>query len=125
TFVPKSRNCPCRSCYSRAVLIRYVPPLHSMSLIVMKFGGTSVGSAERIRQAANIVHQHARRGDEVVVVVSALSKVTDLIIKILNSARLGKAAETEEGLEQLRLRHQQVLEELCQGQTRKRVAVEV
>ena len=29
-----------------------------MSLIVMKFGGTSVGSAERIRQAASIVHQH-------------------------------------------------------------------
>src|ERR1700745_3111464 len=85
----------------------------SMSLIVMKFGGTSVGSAERIRQAASIVRQHAQRGDEVVVVVSALSKVTDLILKILNSARLGQAAETEQGLEQLRLRHKQVLEELC------------
>jgi len=41
-----------------------------MSLIVMKFGGTSVGSAERIRQAASIVQQHARK-DRVVVVVSA------------------------------------------------------
>jgi bifunctional aspartokinase / homoserine dehydrogenase 1 len=96
-----------------------------MSLIVMKFGGTSVGSAERIRQAATIVREHAKRGDDVVVVVSALSKVTDLILKILNSARLGKTAETEEGLEQLRLRHKQVLEELCQGETRRAVAVEV
>jgi aspartokinase/homoserine dehydrogenase 1 len=96
-----------------------------MSLIVMKFGGTSVGSAERIRQAASIVRQHAKRGDDVVVVVSALSKVTDLILKILNSSRLGKTAETEEGLEQLRLRHKQVLDELCQGETRNAVAVEV
>src|SRR5215469_11357764 len=96
-----------------------------MSLIVMKFGGTSVGSAERIRQAANIVHQHAKRGDEVVVVVSALSKVTDLILNTLNSARLGKNRETEEGLQQLRLRHKQVLDELCHGETRERVGIEV
>ena len=62
-----------------------------MSLIVMKFGGTSVGDADRIRQAASIVKEHAQRGNQVVVVVSALSKVTDLILKVLDAARMGNA----------------------------------
>lgn len=96
-----------------------------MSLIVMKFGGTSVGSAERIRQAATIVSQHAKRGHKVVVVVSALSKVTDLLLNILNSARLGKGEDMKAGLAQLRLRHKQVLEELCHGEPRETVGAEV
>src|SRR5215468_6438156 len=96
-----------------------------MSLIVMKFGGTSVGSAERIRQAATIASQHAKRGHKVVVVVSALSKVTDLILNILNSARLGKAEDMKAGLAQLRLRHKQALEELCHGDARETVGAEV
>ena len=96
-----------------------------MSLIVMKFGGTSVGSAERIRQAATIARQHAQRGDDVVVVVSALSKVTDLILSVLNSARLGQGKKMEEGLQQLRTRHEQVLSELCHGENQKSVAAEV
>jgi aspartate kinase len=96
-----------------------------MSLIVMKFGGTSVGSAERIRQAATIVHQHAQRGDQVVVVVSALSKVTDLILSVLNSARLGNGEVMEEGLRQLSERHEQVVSELFQGHTRKSVSADV
>lgn len=96
-----------------------------MSLIVMKFGGTSVGSAERIRQAATIVHQHAQRGDEVVVVVSAMSKVTDLILSVLNAARLGQRKAMEEGLQQLRTRHEQALRELCGGESLKMVGAEV
>jgi len=80
-----------------------------MSRIVMKFGGTSVGSAERIRQAAGIVKQHWTAGCEVVVVVSALSQVTDLILKVLNASREGRAAEMEQGLRQLNLRHEEVL----------------
>lgn len=96
-----------------------------MSLVVMKFGGTSVGSAERIRQAATIVQQHARRGHAVVVVVSALSKVTDLMLSVLNSSRLGNGKEMEEGFEQLRLRHEQTLSELCAGESKKKVAAEV
>ena len=91
----------------------------------MKFGGTSVGSAERIQQAATIVHEHARSGNGVVVVVSALSKVTDLILSALNSARLGQGKEMEEGLKQLRQRHEQTLRELCQGESKKAVAAEV
>jgi bifunctional aspartokinase / homoserine dehydrogenase 1 len=96
-----------------------------MSLVVMKFGGTSVGSAERIRQAASIVQQHAQRGERVVVVVSALSKVTDLILNVLNCARLGNGRDMEEGLRQLGQRHEQVVSELFQGPTRKVVTDDV
>jgi aspartate kinase len=96
-----------------------------MNLIAMKFGGTSVGSADRIRQAATIVHQHVQRGNRVVVVVSALSKVTDLILKILNCARAGDGKSMEEGLQELSRRHEQVISELFRGGTQSKVAEEV
>ena len=96
-----------------------------MSLVVMKFGGTSVGSAERIRQAATIVQRHAQGGAPVVVVVSALSKVTDLILSVLNSARTGNGKQMEDGLLQLQARHEQVVAELFSGSARKAVASEV
>jgi len=96
-----------------------------MSLIVMKFGGTSVGSVERIRQAATIAQQHARRGDGIVVVVSAMSKVTDLILGVLSAARSGKAKDMEAGLKQLRTRHEQVLSELRDGKAKKAASIEV
>lgn len=96
-----------------------------MSLIVMKFGGTSVGDAERIRQAANIAKQHAERGNEIVVVVSALSRVTDLIIAVLNASRSGDALEMDAGLQHLRQRHQEVLTALFQGESLKAVSTEI
>jgi len=96
-----------------------------MSLIVMKFGGTSVGSTERIRQAASIAQRHVQRGDDIVVVVSAMSKVTDLILGVLNAARGGKAEEMQQGLQQLRTRHEQVLSELRDGEAKKAASAEV
>lgn len=83
----------------------------------MKFGGTSVGSAERIRQAAEIVKQHSLRGGDIVVVVSALSQVTDLILKAILAARAGDATEVENGLRQLGIRHDEVVRGLFQGQS--------
>ncbi|MBM3877829.1 MAG: aspartate kinase [Verrucomicrobia bacterium] len=53
-----------------------------MALIVQKFGGTSVGNPERIKTVARRVKQYRDRGDQVVVVVSAMSGVTDGLIKL-------------------------------------------
>jgi bifunctional aspartokinase / homoserine dehydrogenase 1 len=90
-----------------------------MSLLVMKFGGTSVGDAARIRQAATIVKNHAKNhagGDcDVVVVVSALSKVTDLLLQVLNAARTGNAKRAEDVIDQICSRHEKVLAELFHG----------
>lgn len=52
-------------------------------LAVLKFGGTSVASAETVRRIADIVVARRKQGfDAVVVVVSALSKVTDKLVRI-------------------------------------------
>ena len=53
-----------------------------MSLVVQKYGGTSVGTAERIRRVADRVAETRRRGDDVVVVLSAMSGETDRLIKL-------------------------------------------
>jgi aspartate kinase len=53
-----------------------------MPLIVQKYGGTSVGNTERIKNVASRVAAHRAKGDQVVVVVSAMSGVTDGLIKM-------------------------------------------
>jgi aspartate kinase len=53
-----------------------------MALIVQKFGGTSVGNPERIKNVASRVAKYRAQGDQVVVVVSAMSGVTDNLIKM-------------------------------------------
>ena len=55
----------------------------------MKFGGTSVGSAERIAQAAQLAARSAAQGHQVVVVTSAMSKVTDALIAAAKQASEG------------------------------------
>ncbi|HIK03300.1 MAG TPA: aspartate kinase [Trichormus sp. M33_DOE_039] len=55
-----------------------------MPLIVQKFGGTSVGSVERIQAVAQRVHQTVKAGNSLVVVVSAMGKTTDGLVKLAN-----------------------------------------
>jgi aspartate kinase len=55
-----------------------------MSLIVQKYGGTSVGSVERIQAVAQRVCRTAQAGNRVVVVVSAMGKTTDGLVKLAN-----------------------------------------
>lgn len=53
-----------------------------MALIVQKYGGTSVGSIERIQAVAQRVKQTVQEGSSVVVVVSAMGKTTDGLVKL-------------------------------------------
>jgi aspartate kinase len=53
-----------------------------MALIVQKYGGTSVGTPERIKNVAARVARYHSQGDQIVVVVSAMSGVTDNLIKL-------------------------------------------
>jgi len=54
----------------------------SLGIIVQKFGGTSVGSVERIQNVANRVIQEKEAGNDVVVVVSAMGKSTDKLVDL-------------------------------------------
>lgn len=89
----------------------------------MKFGGTSVGSAERIRALAERVRE--RQAERPVVVVSALSGVTDQLIR---GARLALAHDpAADGLvPELRARHERAAHELLpEGAARDRVLAHV
>jgi len=73
----------------------------SKQTLVMKFGGTSVGSAEALVSATQIIRNAKREWERVVVVTSAMSGVTDLLLKSASLAAQGitdSIAETEVAL---------------------------
>jgi len=73
-------------------------------LLIMKFGGTSVGSAERMRIAAGIAAENMAQRP-VAIVVSAMSKITDLLLDTLRHAEAGDQAGLEANVAKLRERH--------------------
>ena len=56
-----------------------------MPLVVQKFGGTSVGDADRIRAVADHIARTRREGSDVVAVVSAMGRTTDDLIRLADS----------------------------------------
>ena len=73
---------------------------------MMKFGGTSVEDAKAMKRTAGIVRGRRERGLETVVVVSAMAKVTDLLLSAASAAGRGdKAGALAIGA---RLRHRHV-----------------
>lgn len=83
-----------------------------MSLLIMKFGGTSVGNAEALAQAADIVLEQAQRWDQVAAVVSAMSGVTDALTRGALTAAAGDALTYQGIVSELRTRHDATLDAL-------------
>jgi len=75
--------------------------------LVMKFGGTSVGTSAAMSQVIEIVSREHRRWKNVVVVTSALSGVTDLLLKMVEDVTTADSVFREEAAELLK-RHQQI-----------------
>ena len=90
-------------------------------MIVMKFGGTSVANFEAITRTIFIIG--GRLDQKPVVVVSALSKVTDLLYRISDAAASKDLPQTRELLGQLRKRHVDLTEELLAQSMLKEEAV--
>jgi aspartate kinase len=90
----------------------------------MKFGGTSVGSTEAIKQAADIILEQAQDWDSLVVVVSAMSGVTNALTRGALRAASGEDGDVSQGgdvrqsgdvrgiVADLRVRHYRVVDEL-------------
>jgi aspartate kinase len=74
-------------------------------LVVMKFGGTSVEDAAAILRTAKIVAGRVSKGQQPVVVVSAMARVTDLLISAATTAARGDRASALAITERLRIRH--------------------
>jgi aspartokinase/homoserine dehydrogenase 1 len=83
-----------------------------MATLTMKFGGTSVGSAEAISQAVNIVCTSAEAGNRVLVVCSAMSGVTDMLIQGARTAAAGDGARYQVLANELRTKHEAAIRRL-------------
>ena len=83
-----------------------------MARLVMKFGGTSVGSARALAQVLNIIAVQAQRWDNIVVVVSALDGVTDMLLEAAQLARVNNQRGYRRIAANLRSRHFAITEEL-------------
>ncbi len=84
-------------------------------LVVMKFGGTSVEDAVAIRRTAGIVAGRVAKGLQPVVVVSAMAKVTDLLLSAAATAAKGDRASAMAITERLRIRHADTATQLAFG----------
>ena len=86
-----------------------------MKTITMKFGGTSVGSVEAITNVVNIVKSHVNDENRVAIVISAMSGVTDSLIKsidmAINSDKWGYTSLSES----IKDRHEEALNQLVQS----------
>lgn len=74
-------------------------------LVIMKFGGTSVGDASAIRRVADIIAEARTRGNRVVAVCSAMHGVTDLLLRGAREAAGGDGTSFHQLASELRRRH--------------------
>lgn len=90
--------------------------------LVMKFGGTSVGSADALKQAAQIIRDARDEFPRVVVVTSAMSGVTDLLLKSASLAAQGQVDSLPEVESTLREKHFAAADALIHDEKRREAA---
>jgi aspartokinase/homoserine dehydrogenase 1 len=84
-------------------------------LIVMKFGGTSVGSVAALQQVTDIVRKSRDQGNEVVIVASAMSGVTDLLLRGARRAEAGDVTTADQARQEIMAKHTQAIDALLTG----------
>jgi bifunctional aspartokinase / homoserine dehydrogenase 1 len=92
-----------------------------MSLLVMKFGGTSVGSAAAIAQVAAITRDQLVRWNQVGIVVSAMSGITDLLIRGASTS-IASRDSYQAIAQQITEKHEAAIRELL-GESSEAIAV--
>lgn len=90
------------------------------NLLAMKFGGTSVGSAGRMKASGDLVAVEAA-ARPVIVVVSAMAKITDLLLDVAKHAEADDQTAIDGGIELLEARHFEAVQELLPATERLRV----
>lgn len=83
-FTIKTTTKAMRCCEKKCIIILLLKVRGggSLSTIVQKYGGTSVGSIEKIKSVANRIISKKEKGNDVVVVVSAMGKTTDNLVNL-------------------------------------------
>ena len=77
-------------------------------MVVLKFGGTSVGSVERLRKLPDLI----TRNEKVIVVLSAMSGVTNLLVSLVDSASKGNKLEAKNTLSEIKVKFVETATEL-------------
>jgi len=88
-----------------------------MTTLVMKFGGSSVGTTTALTQVLSIVLHESEQWDRLILVVSALDGVTDALLEAAHLAQLGNQRGYRRIIANLRTRHLALIEELPLGTT--------
>jgi bifunctional aspartokinase / homoserine dehydrogenase 1 len=97
-----------------------------MRKLTMKFGGTSVGSAEAIASVAQIVKAGIQSGDQITVVVSAMSGVTDMLLGAVAAAAREDRWGYLSTAEKLRDKHEEAINTLLPpGQEREQTTAKI
>jgi aspartate kinase len=91
-------------------------------LIVMKFGGTSVGSVPALQKLIEIIRRSHEQGQQLVAVVSAMSGVTDLLLNAARQAEKGDETAAHEARAKIEQKHAEVTLHFL-GHTPERAAV--
>ncbi|MBN2256840.1 MAG: aspartate kinase [Anaerolineaceae bacterium] len=83
-----------------------------MSILTIKFGGTSVGSVDALKQAAAIVQDQIQKWKHVVVVVSAMNGITDALLTSARYAAGGDETVYRSTIDDIHRRHQETIRAL-------------
>ena len=81
-------------------------------LLVMKFGGTLMGDSAAVRHSASLVARSTAQGTRVVVVVSAMTGVTNGLLRLADAAEAGDIAHANDEIAAMRTRHFTAAQEL-------------
>lgn len=88
---------------------------------VLKFGGTSVGTAERIKHVANLIKTSGRN----IVVLSAMAGTTNTLVDIADYRGKGNVPGAQETLNNLMLKYRNVIDELFDSESSRKRALAV
>ncbi len=83
--------------------------------VVMKFGGTSVGSVAALQRVISIARKSHDEGNAIVLVVSAMNGITDLLLNSARRAEAGDAQTAQRAHQEMLSRHMAVIEALLTG----------
>src|SRR5690606_30644021 len=82
-------------------------------MLVLKFGGTSVGSIENMTNVKNIIND----GNKKIVVLSAMSGTTNALVEISENIRLGNSQQAQILIDALQAKYAQVVTDLLQNES--------
>ena len=98
----------------------------SPKTLVMKFGGTSVGSPEAVNNAVQIIQQALPDWPHLVVVISAMSGVTNLLLDSASHAVQGDQDQIQSARETLLDKHQSIADAMISNSSkREEIMVEI